>query len=123
MAGLRSLRVKELFKYRVWRLVAVVEAADEIPPKIPKRGAVLVGSMQQPKWLAFDCPCDLGHRIMVNLDPAISPFWKLLDVERLTVLPSFNYSNPKHKGRCHFIIDDGRIIWVRGKRTTLRKEK
>src|SRR5438874_6766630 len=34
------------------RIVAVVEAADDVPERLPRNGVVLVGSSTQPKWIA-----------------------------------------------------------------------
>ncbi len=47
-----------------WRIVVVVESADEVPQRLPYNGAALVGSTDRPKWIVFDCPCQTGHRIM-----------------------------------------------------------
>jgi len=98
---------------RRWRIVATVEAADEIPQRLPRNGVVLVGSRQQPKWLAFDCPCRTGHRIMVTLDAKHSPHWTISKEQKLTVWPSVDYHVPDR--RCHYIIRYGRILWVREK--------
>lgn len=93
-----------------WRIVAVVEAADEIPLRLPRRGVVLVGSRHQPKWLAFDCPCTTRHRIMVTLEPTHTPHWSLVSEQKLTVWPSVDFRT--HGRRCHYFIKYGRIIWV-----------
>jgi hypothetical protein len=93
-----------------WRLVVVVEAADEIPNRMPRNGIALVGSQGYPKWLAFDCPCRTGHRVMVNLDPARSPRWRLSGEKALTIWPSFDCRQPQR--RCHYLITHGRVVWV-----------
>src|SRR5712691_6875807 len=98
------------FRGPAWRIVATVEAADEIPIQIPRRGAVLVGSLKRPKWLAFDCPCNTGHRVMVTLDPRHRPHWKVTDHKKLTVWPSFDYR--ANERRCHYVIRKGRVLWV-----------
>lgn len=59
---------KEWLPWRKWRIGAVVDAADEVPERLPPKVAVLVGSTAHPKWLAFDCPCGEVHRIVVSLD-------------------------------------------------------
>lgn len=101
----------EWIRGRSWRIVATVEAADEIPEHLPPCGAVLVGSIQQPKWLAFDCPCRTGHRIMITLDPAHYPYWTVFDEKRLSISPSVDYRTPAR--RCHYLILRGRVLWVR----------
>jgi hypothetical protein len=121
MAGLSARLWGQWFRRRSWHIEAIVDAADEVPAKLPGKRVVLVGSFEHPKWLSFDCPCRGGHRIMVNLDPAISPHWILVDVESLTVRPSFNYVHHKGKRRCHFILDRGQILWVRSKRLRIEE--
>lgn len=96
-----------------WRVVGIVEAADEIPEKIPKNGAILVGTRKHPKWLAFDCPCRSGHRIMLNTDPGRRPFWSVQEYSSLTVYPSVDFKS--HNVRCHYFIRNGRISWVHGR--------
>jgi hypothetical protein len=95
---------------RSWRIVATVEAADEIPLRLPPGGAVLVGTSRHPKWLAFDCPCKTGHRIMVTLDPAHYPHWTILDEKKLSLSPSVDYRALER--RCHYRISRGKIFWV-----------
>jgi hypothetical protein len=98
---------------RAWRVVTTVEAADEIPARLPPQGAILVGSSQQPKWLAFDCPCKTGHRIMVSLDPAHRPHWVAKKEGKLSVSPSVDYRTSAR--RCHYWIINGKIEWVKEK--------
>lgn len=93
-----------------WRVVGTVESADEIPLKLPRNGAILVGSQVKPKWVAFDCPCRTGHRIMLNADRTRRPYWQALDIRRLTLSPSVDYLT-SHQ-RCHYIIRNGRVEWV-----------
>ena len=44
-----------------------VDEADEVPAELPRNNAVLVGTVKT-KWIVFDCPCQTGHRIMLNVD-------------------------------------------------------
>lgn len=96
-----------------WRLVATVEAADDIPKRLPRNGVVLVGDSKYPKWIAFDCPCRLGHRIMINADMQRRPFWRLARGKsgRVTLSPSVDYFD--RAKRCHYIMRDGKILWAR----------
>jgi len=93
-----------------WRVVAVVESADEIPARLPRNGAVVVGPINRPKWVAFDCPCRTGHRIMVTTDKANQPHWTTTVRGKLTISPSVDYSDSKK--RCHYIVRNGRILWA-----------
>lgn len=110
MAELTRIAWWQWLPLRPWRIVARVEAADEVPAQLPRNGAVLVGSLKYPKWLVFDCPCDGGHRIMVTLDTNHFPHWRIVNPQRLTVWPSVDFDTAGR--RCHFLVKNGRIIWV-----------
>ncbi len=110
MAGIARIPWWQWNPFIAWRIVAFVEAADEVPHRLPAKGAVVVGSIQRPKWLAFDCPCRTGHRIMVSLDPLHSPHWTLLKGKPLSVSPSIDYQTAKK--RCHYFIRRGKTIWT-----------
>jgi Family of unknown function (DUF6527) len=116
MASLGRIPWWQWIPGRRWRIVAAVEDADEIPSRLPRNGVVLVGSRQQPKWLAFDCPCRTGHRIIVSLDVTHTPHWILVDERDLTVWPSLDYR--AHDRRCHYIISYGRVVWTHEKECT-----
>lgn len=114
MARLRGIDWRTCLPGATWRVVARVDDADEVPDKIAKNGAVLVGSREQPKWLALDCPCDTGHRVMVTLDPRHWPHWTLEGGKRdtrLTLWPSIDCRRPQR--RCHYFIRRGRVLWIR----------
>jgi hypothetical protein len=96
--------------FRPWRIVSVFEAADEIPARLPTKGAVIVGSYEQPKWIAFDCPCKTGHRIMITLDPAHSPHWYIVEHKKLTISPSVDFQSKER--RCHYFIRHGSVEWI-----------
>ncbi len=93
-----------------WRIIGVVESADDIPQRLPRNGAVLVGLTTRPKWVAFDCPCRSGHRIMLNTDKARSPYWRTTVQGVLAISPSIDYIHDKR--RCHYLVQNGRIKWV-----------
>lgn len=121
MAGIKRIPWREWVPRRFWRVVATVEAADEIPERLPAKGAVLVGPPSHPKWLAFDCPCKGGHRIMITLDRGHYPHWTITNKAKLTISPSVDFrSNDR---RCHYVINGGQIVWVQnqGGRTHGRK--
>lgn len=94
-----------------WTIRGTVGAGDEIPMEIPKCAAILVSPKGRATWIAFDCPCNLGHRIMLNLDPRRYPSWRLVRKDPLTVSPSVNISaSGRH---CHFFLWKAQILWVR----------
>ncbi|MFN0008778.1 MAG: DUF6527 family protein [Planctomycetota bacterium] len=98
--------------FRSWRIVCSVEAADEIPKSLPERGVVVVGSSERPKWIAFDCPCRSGHRIMITLDPGHRPHWHIVSRKRLTLSPSVDYRG--NGRRCHYFVRNGSVEWIHG---------
>lgn len=111
MARVGHIPFWEWIPGRGWRIVATVEAADEIPERLPARGAVIVGSLERPKWLAFDCPCKTGHRIMVTLDPAHRPHWVIKNGRKLSVSPSIDYRTAERN--CHYFVTNGKVIWAK----------
>lgn len=96
--------------WRRWRLVATVDAGDELPERLPKRGVVLVGSPRMPQWAVFDCPCGDGHRLMLNLDTHRYPCWQITEIRPLSMRPSIDAISDA--GRCHFVMRRGRILWA-----------
>ncbi len=99
-----------------WRVVAFVDSADNVPEKLPRNGAVLVGPPARPKWIVFDCPCRRGHRIMLNTDKARLPYWSTTVKGRLTISPSIDSNHAMR--RCHYFIRNGRIQWVYERKST-----
>jgi hypothetical protein len=93
-----------------WRIIGMVDSADEIPDQLPRNAAVLVGSHRFNKWIGFDCPCRKGHRIVLNLDGARSPSWQVSQGNRLTISPSVDYHDDKK--RCHYFVRGGKIVWA-----------
>lgn len=110
MDKLTDISWLEWLPFRKWRVIGCVDAADEIPEKLPPRCAVVVGSTQYPKWIAFDCPCKTGHRIMLSLDRRNKPSWTAPESKPLTLKPSVD-SHLKGK-RCHYFISHGKVEWV-----------
>lgn len=98
----------EWWPFSRWRLIGPVEAADEVPDRLPRRGAILVGTRQHPKWIAFDCPCRHRYRILLPLDARRRPHWRLHPGERLTLRPSIDALNESR--RCHYFITNGRTV-------------
>jgi len=96
--------------WRRWRVIKSVEAGDEVPEHLPLKGAFLVGKLSEPSWIAFDCPCNEGHRVMLNLNARRSPNWKLKRMKPITLLPSIDQKRGDE--RCHYFITRGRIQWA-----------
>ena len=110
MANIMNISWWQWLPFFGWRIIGIVDSADEIPQRLPRNGAVLVGQRTHPKWIAFDCPCREKHRILLNTDKARSPYWSITINEQLTISPSIDYHDSKK--RCHFFVRKGRIIWT-----------
>jgi hypothetical protein len=101
---------------RKWRIVARTEGADLVPERLPRLGVALAGPPARPNWAVFDCPCGHGHRLMLNLDSARHPVWRVLSSKPLSLRPSIDDLTAER--RCHFWIRDGRTVWVHNDRRT-----
>ena len=112
MGGVTSSWLRRLrLPWRRWRVVGQVDAADELPESLAPKDAVLIGTLEQPRWIAFDCPCRDRHRVMLNLDRSRRPTWRLVRADRLTIAPSVD--ELRQGVRCHYFVKAGRIEWVR----------
>jgi hypothetical protein len=110
MADLTKIRFWQWLPIFGWRIVAVVDSADDIPRRLPRNGAALVGPLTRPKWIAFDCPCRSGHRIMLAADQAHTPHWSTTVRGRLSITPSIDYRGSTR--RCHYFVRNGRVHWA-----------
>lgn len=99
-----------LWFWRSWEVVGRVDAADEIPDRIQRKGAILVGDFDAPTWIAFDCPCSERHRVMLNTDRRRRPTWTIDNGQPLTLSPSVD--EVRTSKRCHYLIKRGRIRWA-----------
>ncbi|WP_460005596.1 DUF6527 family protein [Microbacterium xylanilyticum] len=105
MGILRRLRC-----WRRWKADLHADSVSDAPEAIRTRHAIVVGAPTHPKWLIFDCPCGAGHRVMLNLDNAHHPRWRLVTAMPMTLIPSVDEHSPA--GHCHYIVRNGRINWV-----------
>ena len=93
-----------------WRVVDGATSGADIPTMIPPRGAILVRSLEADRLLAFDCPCQERHRIILNLDEDRYPHWQVRERDPLTLWPSVD---DRGEGRrCHFVLRNGTVRWV-----------
>lgn len=97
--------------WQAWRIVGQVDAADEVPDRLPRTGMVLVGTYELPKWLAFDCPCRCGHRILLPVSGKARPRWLIDGTTHITLSPSVDaWHGERH---CHYFIKKGKVVWVK----------
>ena len=96
--------------WRPWRVIGQVAMGDEVPSRLPYKGVVLVGKPGSETWAALDCPCQRGHRLMVNLDRSRKPVWSVDSLKPLTLRPSID--DIRHERRCHFYMRNGKVKWA-----------
>ena len=102
--------LKRIRYWRRWKADLSTSSAAEILVRLPARHAVVVGKASHAKWLIFDCPCDQGHRVMLNLDPENRPLWRITESYPLTLYPSVDERSSV--GHCHYVVRDGYVRWI-----------
>lgn len=93
--------------------VEYYRSVAELPKLIRRRTIAIVRSEGRYKWVAFECPCGYGHRVLLNLDPGRKPSWNLVRERPPTINPSIDVQEAR---RCHFWIKSGQIQWVPDRR-------
>jgi hypothetical protein len=89
--------------------VLKVPRMSAIPADIG-RNVYVVEKAHQRAWVVFNCPCERGHRLVVNLSRNRRPCWKLSVRKGLASLwPSLWL---KEQCRSHFWIRRNRIYWA-----------
>lgn len=107
-----KIRWYDWWPWQAWRVIGRVDAADEIPERLPRTGIVIVGNMEAPKWIAFDCPCRAGHRVLLPAARTAHPRWSIAGIHHTTLSPSIDaWHEPTH--RCHYFIRQGKLEWVK----------
>lgn len=96
--------------WKKWGIILKVASADMIPDKIPAKTAVLVVDNLVTTWIAFNCPCRRGHRVMLNIDRRRRPAWSVDQAKPLTLSPSV-YDHTIDN-LCHYFIKQGHVQWV-----------
>lgn len=95
---------------RRWQVAMTVGRMSDVPERLARGSAVIVGRATAPKWLVFDCPCRLRHRVMLNLDLRRQPRWTVETFRPLTLRPSVD--DDSYGTACHYRILAGKIRWV-----------
>src|SRR5882762_3120626 len=89
--------------------VHTVSRMSAIPSDIA-RDIYVVEKGWRRAWAVFNCPCERGHRLVVNLSPRRNPCWRLSVRGGLASLwPSLWL---KEECRSHFWIRRNRIYWA-----------
>jgi len=92
---------------RHFKKINFVSQISEIPDHI-KREAYIVEKGGRRVWLVFDCPCNNGHRLMVNLSEKRKPFWSIkIRKHQLSVSPSVWLHDECYS---HFWIENSNIF-------------
>ena len=97
--------------HRRYHVAARVEAADLVPARLPRKAMVIVENRGIPTWVAFDCPCHRGHRLLIRLTEDERPYWRLTRLQPPSLQPSVNSRDGGQ--RCHFRMINGRVRWTR----------
>jgi hypothetical protein len=83
----------------------------DLPTSIPRHELAIVGDPNRPKWLALECPCGEGHRLVINLGSNGAARCRVDDRDGgPDVHPSIDYQGAER--RCHFWLSAGRVHWV-----------
>ncbi len=90
--------------------VARYPRVGDIPEDLDRHTLALVGPNDAPKWAALACPCGYGHRVVVSLQAAHHPHWRLVTGNgRHGLWPSIDSVAER---RCHFWLREGRVRWI-----------
>lgn len=95
---------------------AFYNSHGDLPPVLPRHQLALVGGSERaPKWVVFECPCGVGHRIAVPLRPGRRSGWAVtVDGKGW---PSLRPSIDSEEGRrCHFWLRNGTVAWAPNRR-------
>lgn len=89
-------------------------AARALLAQHPQRFVLVVRGA--PRSAIFNCPCECGDTVVINLDRAVGPAWRLrIENEGVTLMPSvFRISGC----RSHFIIWRSTIWWCHSQDAT-----
>jgi hypothetical protein len=114
-ARLRQMIRRRVSKGAVFSSVKVVDSMADVPEKL---GTVIyvIGTEKKYKWVVFNCPCDCGERLDVNLMRSRYPFWSLkLEDGRASLSPSVWV--PTDRCGSHFWLVDSQVHWFRKKQS------
>lgn len=82
-----------------------------VPSDIPRSTVAIVGTPPNLKWAIFMCPCGMGHRIELNLQPMAVPRWFLQTSNSgVTLTPSVHVLSSPY---CHYWVREGRVTWTK----------
>ncbi len=89
--------------------VHTVATMSAVPSEIG-RDMYIVEKGRRRVWAIFNCPCERGHRLVVNLSPSRRPYWSV-SVRRglASFWPSLWL---KQDCKSHFWIRNSRIYWA-----------
>lgn len=98
---------REFFAKHYFTKIRFISRISQIPNDVGK-DAYIVERNGRKLWLVINCPCDLGHRLTINLSEERKPFWTLqIKKGLLDVSPSIWVGDECHS---HFWIKNSEII-------------
>lgn len=113
LASLGSWLVSLFKPDRRWTSFAGVARLDsryDASAALEARQLIIIGSLDHPKWLKFQCPCGCGDTIALNLMESHYPRWRVRaeGPASISVSPSVDAT----KCHSHFWIKANQVIWV-----------
>jgi hypothetical protein len=79
-------------------------------PEDTGKDIYLVEKEHRKTWVVFSCPCEQGHRLVINLSPTKRPSWNIsIRKNQASLWPSLWL-----KGLCksHFWLRNNRVYWA-----------
>lgn len=108
-----ALRLR--WPFRAWprrRLTRVVPVETQlaVPDRIKRDTVVVVTAGGHAKWAVFECPCERGHQVSLNLDRTRRPYWRMVESARgISISPSVRFESDPY---CHYTIREGVVRWA-----------
>lgn len=91
---------------------------EDFPDKVKDKVIYIVGEGRFHWVLVFQCPCGCGHTIQLNLLNEADPCWtfQISKKHEISIWPSVWRTTGC---KSHFIVQNGKIEWVRLRRQTM----
>jgi hypothetical protein len=93
---------------KVFGDVIVVKQMSAVPDALG-RNFYVVQRQSRPLWAVFDCPCNTGHVMRVNLSSDRKPYWSISRKRNtISLSPSIWLQDLCHS---HYWIQGSRVYW------------
>lgn len=87
-----------------------IKPARDYPEEIKRNTIYIVGTIVNPQYAVFQCPCKCGRIVELNLNPDSSPCWTInwSPFGTISISPSIWR---KQGCESHFFIKRSSVIW------------